>query len=259
MRAVTDLHDSIPELSVVMPAYNEEAVLPHSLAEAVAVLSRLCDRWELVMVDDGSTDATPSVLAEAARREPRIRVLTHPTNLGYSAALAHGFAACRLASIFYTDADAQFDLEDLRRAWPLLAESDMVAGWRRDRQDSRFRCFASQVFNLLQSAVLGVRARDVDCAFKLFRRSYFERVQLSSQGFLIDAELYARASRAGLRVSQLPVTHRARRGGRSSVRPATVGRTLLHLWRLSRDLRRERPSAEPEPVWAPAPPRRPAP
>lgn len=248
----------IPELSVVMPAYNEEEILPHSLAEAVAVLDRLCDRWELVVVDDGSTDATPSILAEADRREPRIRVLTHPANLGYSAALAHGFAACRLASIFYTDADAQFDLDDLRRAWPLLAESDMVAGWRRDRQDSRLRCFASQVFNLLQSTVLGVRARDVDCAFKLFRRSYFERVRLSSQGFLIDAELYARASRAGLRVVQLPVTHRARIGGRSSVRPATVGRTLLHLWRLFRDLHREKAPAGPEPLWAPVLPRRPS-
>ena len=242
-----------------MPAYNEEEVLPHSLAEAVAVLSRLCIRWELVMVDDGSIDATPSILAEAARREPRIRVLTHLANLGYSTALAHGFAACRFASVFYTDADAQFDLEDLLRAWPLLAESDMVAGWRRDRQDSRLRRFASQVFNLLQRAVLGVRARDVDCAFKLFRRSYFERVRLSSQGFLIDAELYARASRAGLRVAQLPVTHRARRGGQSSVQPAAVGRTLLHLWRLSRDLRREKALSGPEPLWATVQPRRPSP
>jgi dolichol-phosphate mannosyltransferase len=244
-----------------MPAFNEEEVLPHSLAEAVAVLSRLCGRWELVMVDDGSTDATPSILAEAARREPRIRVLTHPVNLGYSAALIHGFAACRLEAIFYTDADAQFDFEDLRHAWPMLSESDMVAGWRRDRQDSRLRRFASGVFNLLQSTVLGVRARDVDCAFKLFRRSYFERVRLSSQGFLIDSELFARASRAGLRVTQLPVTHRARKGGRSSIHPATIGRTLLHLWRLSRDLRREKgpAAADPDPLWASAPPRRPAP
>jgi len=239
-----------------MPAYNEEAVLPHSLAEAVAVLGRLCDRWELVVVDDGSTDSTPAILAEAARREPRLRVLTHPTNLGYSAALAHGFAACRLSAIFYTDADAQFDLGDLRHAWPLLADSDMVAGWRRDRQDPWLRRFASRGFNLLQSAVLGVRARDVDCAFKLFRRSYFERVRLSSQGFLIDSELYARAARAGLRVVQLPVTHRARPGGRSSVRPATVGKTLLHLWRLFLDLRRE--AAAPETLWPSSVPRRPA-
>ena len=243
-----------------MPAYNEEAILPHTLAEAAAVLGRLCDRWELVVVDDGSTDATPSILAEAARHEPRLRVLTHPENLGYSAALAHGFAACRLSAIFYTDADAQFDLEDLRLAYPLLSGADMVAGWRRDRQDSSLRRFASGVFNLLQGAVLGVRARDVDCAFKLFRRSFFERVRLSSQGFLIDAELYARASRAELRVAQLPVSHQARRGGRSSVRPATVGRTLLHLWRLVRDLRHERASfGRPEPLWAPAPPQRPAP
>ena len=80
-----------------------------------------------------------SVFAEAAHRDSRIRMVTHPANLGYSAALAHGFAACRYEAIFYTDSDAQFDFEDLRRAWPLLAEADMVAGWRRDRQDSRLR------------------------------------------------------------------------------------------------------------------------
>ena len=135
----------------------------------------------------------------------------------------------------------------------------MVAGWRRDRQDSRLRCFASHGFNFLQSAVLGVRARDVDCAFKLFRRSFFEQVRLSSEGFLIDAELYARASRKGLHVKQLPVTHRARPGGRSTVRPATIGRTLLHLWRLSRDLRRERALSGPEPLWASVQPQRRAP
>ncbi len=115
----------------------------------------------------------------------------------------------------------------------------MVAGWRRDRHDSTAPPLRLRGVQSPAGAVLGVRARDVDCAFKLFRRSYFERVRLSSQGFLIDAELYARASRAGLRVAQLPVTHRPRAAGRSSVRPATIWRTLLHLWRLSQDLRRE--------------------
>jgi glycosyltransferase involved in cell wall biosynthesis len=227
----------IPELSVVMPAYNEEAVLPSSLAEAFQALDTIAESWELVVVDDGSTDQTAPVLRELSAREPRLRVLTQPRNLGYSAALIRGFAACQYEAIFYTDADAQFDLREIALAYPLLSNAEMVAGWRRQRRDPWIRRFASAFFNRLQRAVLGARAKDVDCAFKLFRRSFFQRIQLSSRGFLIDAEMYARAARAGLRVVQLPVTHRARTAGRSSVRPSTVIRTLVELGRLRGSLR----------------------
>jgi glycosyltransferase involved in cell wall biosynthesis len=223
-----------------MPAFNEEAVLPRSLREAIAVLDRLCDDWELVVVDDGSTDATPVVLADLASQEPRIRVLTQDDNRGYAAALIRGFGACRYEAIFYTDADAQFDLSDLAAAHPLLAGADMVAGWRRHRQDPWQRRFLSSCFNWLQRRVLGTPARDVDCAFKLFRRSFFEKVELSSSGFLIDAELYARAALAGLRVVQLPVEHRPRAAGRSSIRPATLWRSLVQLFALARELKGER-------------------
>ena len=233
----------IPELSVVMPAFNEEEVLPQSLAEATAALDRLCDDWELVIVDDGSTDATARVLAEAARNQPRLRVLSHETNRGYAAALIRGFSSCRCEAVFYTDADAQFDLGELARAYPLLANADMVAGWRRNRQDSRLRKTLSAGFNLLQRLLLGTRARDVDCAFKLFRRSFFERVALTSSGFLIDAELFARARLGGLRVAQLPVTHRPRRAGSSTIRAATLWRSFNQLWSLSRSLRGERRGA----------------
>jgi len=226
-----------------MPAFNEEAVLPASLAEATAALDRLCDDWELLVVDDGSTDASPAILAAAARQQPRLRVLTQDTNRGYAAALIRGFGACRLAAVFYTDADSQFDLDDLTRAYPLLAQADMVAGWRQDRQDSWMRKSLSAIFNALQRCFLGTRARDVDCAFKLFRRSFFERIELTSSGFLIDAELYARARLAGLRVAQLPVRHRPRAAGRSSVRPATLWRSVTALWSLVRALRSERVSA----------------
>lgn len=237
----------IRELSVVMPAYNEEDALPAVLDATIAGLERLCRRWEIVVVDDGSTDATPRLLAAAAWREPRLRALRQPCNRGYSAALALGFRSCRYEAIFYTDADGQFDLADLARAYPLLAGADMVAGWRRRRHDPWTRRLASRVYNRLQALVLGVRARDVDCAFKLFRRSFFAQVTLASEGFLIDSELFARARRAGLRVAQLPVTHRPRVAGRSTVRLATVGRTLVHLARLARALRAEdQPDAAPD-------------
>jgi len=234
---------TIPELSALMPAYNEQEVLPVALAEAVAALEDLCETWELVVVDDGSTDGTPQILATWAAKEPRVRVLTQEQNSGYSQALIRGFAECRYEAVFYTDADAQFDLHDVVDLYPKLAEVDMVTGYRVARQDRFIRFVTSGVYNQLQGWVLGLRVRDVNCAFKLFRRSYFERVQLSSDGFLIDAELYARARSAGLTWAQVGVRHRPRELGTTTVKGATVIETLRQLWALKKRLKVEAKSS----------------
>lgn len=227
----------IPELSLMMPAYNEEEILPLALSEAVAALNAQVKTWECVVVDDGSTDRTPEILADWVAREPRIRVVTNDPNRGYSQALIRGFRACNLEVIFYTDADAQFDLMEMGQLYPLIAENDMVAGFRVGRQDPWFRLVTSGVFNVIQGLVLGVRARDVNCAFKFFRREFFEAVELSSDGFLIDAELYARADRAGLRWAQGPVKHRPRVEGSTTVKVGTIQETLGELFALKRALR----------------------
>ncbi len=221
----------------MMPAYNEEEILPIALDEAVTALNAQVSSWEIVIVDDGSTDRTPEILAEWVDREPRIRVVTNNPNRGYSQALIRGFHACDLDVIFYTDADAQFDLMEISRLYPLIAEADMVAGYRVGRQDPWFRLVTSGVYNAIQGLVLGVRARDVNCAFKFFRRDFFERVNLSSDGFLIDAELYARADRAGLRWAQGPVTHRPRTEGETTVKVGTIQETLGQLFRLKKALK----------------------
>lgn len=230
----------IPELSALMPAYNEEDVLPVSMKEAVETLEELCERWELVIVDDGSTDRTPEILREWAERDPRIRVVTQNPNQGYTKALIRGFDSCRLEAIFYTDADAQFDLREIANLYPHLADHDMVAGIRVGRQDPPIRFLTSFVYNKLQGWLLGVNAKDVNCAFKLFRRSFFEKVRLDSDGFLIDAELYARAKRAGLTWTQVGVRHRPREQGSTTVKVSTVTETLRELWALRRRLARER-------------------
>lgn len=238
-RAIIPVSKPIPELSALMPAYNEEEVLPLALEEAVAALEKLCDTWELLVVDDGSTDSTPEILAAWAAREPRVRAVTQETNRGYSAALIRGFDACRYQAIFYTDADAQFDLMDIAQVYPALAEADMVACYRVGRKDQPIRFLTSAVYNRLQGWVLGVRARDVNCAFKLFRRSFFEKVRLSSDGFLIDAELYARADMAGLTWVQAGVPHHPRQAGSGTVRFSTIFETLRQLRTLRRTLRQE--------------------
>jgi glycosyltransferase involved in cell wall biosynthesis len=224
----------IASISVVMPAYNEQDVLPVSLAEAVEALEEMASDWEIIVVDDGSTDATPRILAEWSAREPRIRVLTQSPNQGYSKALIRGFNAAVKDAVFYTDADAQFDLREIVRLYPLLEQHDMVTGYRINRKDPPIRLLTSRVFNALQALLLGNRVRDVNCAFKLFRRSFFDRVQLSSDGFLIDAELYLRAKKAGLKKTQVGVMHRPRTLGSTTVRASTVAQTLKALWNLSR-------------------------
>ncbi len=226
----------IQELSALMPAYNEEEVLDSSISEAVIALDALCEEWELVIVDDGSTDATPEILEGWSDRDSRVRVLTQPENSGYSRALIDGFSACRYEVIFYTDADAQFDLEHIADLYPELAEAEMVAGYRLGRQDRPVRHVTSAVYNWLQSRMLGLRVKDVNCAFKLFRRTFFDQVQLSSEGFLIDAELFARAQSAGLSWRQVGVPHRPRLSGSTTVSVSTVFETLRELRALKRSL-----------------------
>ena len=227
----------IPELSAVMPVYDEEEVLPTSMAEAVAALERTCATWELIVVDDGSTDRTPEILDEWARRDARIRVVRAPENRGYARALILGLSLARHELAFYTDGDGQFDLLELTQLYEHLGNADMVVGYRRNRRDPALRKLTSWVFNRLQTVILGVHTRDVNCAFKLFTRRYLEKVQLSSEDYLIDAEMFARARKAGLTWNTVGVTHRPRRAGHSKVHPTTVLTTLRELWRLRRALR----------------------
>lgn len=230
---------TIPELSALMPAYNEQEVLPVALEEAVVALEDLCEVWELVIVDDGSTDGTAEILRQWAAEDSRIRVVTQQQNAGYSQALIRGFSECRYEAIFYTDADAQFDLHDIADLHGGLAHADMVTGYRVGRQDRWIRFVTSGVYNRLQGWLLGLKVQDVNCAFKLFRRSFFDKVRLTSDGFLIDAELYSRAKMAGLTWSQVGVRHRPRELGNTTVKVSTIVETLRELRALKKQVSRE--------------------
>ena len=226
----------IPELSVVMPAWDEEEALPSTLGEAVDVLEGMCTRWELVVVDDGSTDATAEILRSWAEREPRIRVLTQHEHMGYSRALRRGFDAARYLVVLATDADGQYDLREAEAFFGLLKGADMVAGYRLERHESWRRRVGSRVYNRLLGPMLGVRVRDVNCSFKLFRSSCLQIMDLESEGFLIDAEIFARAQCLELRWTEIGVSHRPRAGGVSKVRPQAAWTVLGDLRRLRKTL-----------------------
>jgi dolichol-phosphate mannosyltransferase len=223
----------IPGLSLVIPAYNEAAVIRRAIFEAERALGQLFEHFEILVVDDGSTDDTAGIVGELYGGCHHVRLVRHPANRGYGAALRSGFEAAAFDLVAFTDADCQFDLLDLGRMVPLAEEFPIVAGYRVDRKDPWRRRFLSRGYNRLARALLGTRVRDCDCALKVFRREALAELLPESRGFFVNTEMLTRARQCGHAVAEVPVTHRPRLGGASKVSlwevPRTL-RTLLRFW-----------------------------
>jgi len=213
-------------LSLVLPAYNEEAVIRQAVGEAVLALSLLAEDYEVLVVDDGSRDRTAAVVAEMARALPRVRLLRHPTNRGYGAALRTGFEAARFPLVAFTDADCQFHLEDLARLLPLTERCPVAVGYRVGRKDSPRRRFFSWGYNRLIRLLLGTGVRDVDCALKVFRREVLADLLPESRGYFVNTEMLSKARRRGYAVAEAGVRHRPRAGGESKVSLGDIPRVL---------------------------------
>ncbi len=258
--------DATPmRLSLVIPAYNEAAVIGQAVQEANAALGRLFDGYEILVVDDGSADETALTVRELAAELPRLRLVRHRINRGYGAALRTGFEAARFELVAFTDADCQFDLFDLGRMAPLAGRFPVVAGYRADRKDPWRRRFLSRGYNRLARLLLGTGVRDCDCALKVFRREALAELLPESRGFFVNTEMLTRARRLGYAVAEVAVAHRPRLGGESKVSLREVPRTLRTLlafwWR--EVVRRPRPvvltARVPARSRAAAPPASPAP
>ena len=219
-----------PMLSVTLPAYNEQENLPKLIERAYEVLPRLVDDFELIIVDDGSVDATREVaMGLIERHYPEVRLAVHEHNRGYGAAIRTGFAHAKGDLVFYTDSDNQFDLADLEHFLPLMDEWDLIVGFRVYRYDTVMRSFLSWVYNRIVRVLFRVRVRDVDCAFKLFRREVLEKITIESDDFFVDAELVAKARKWNFRLLEKGVRHYPRAAGETTVRPSDIPETLRRI------------------------------
>jgi len=224
---------AIQRISLIMPAFNESAGISEAIAEAHESLAGLGYEFEILVVDDGSSDATAAIVADLSATWNRVRLLAHSRNLGYGAALRTGFLAARYDLVAFTDADRQFFLDDLEELVNLTEDSEVVVGRRLDRKDPWRRRFLSKGYNLLARTFLGTGIQDVDCAMKVFRKEALEYLLPETNGFFVNTEMISRARRFGWNVAEVGVRHRPRTSGTSTVSMLDVPRTfstLLRYW-----------------------------
>lgn len=224
-------------LSVVLPAFNEEANIAAAVAEATAAVEPLFDDHEVIVVDDGSTDKTVGVVERVAERDPRVRVISHGRNRGYGEALRTGFLSSRMDFVFFTDADLQFDMRELERFMPFLGTVDVVAGYRVNRQDTWVRRLNAYGWNILVRVLFYVPVRDIDCAFKLFDRRALSAVDIESVGAMVNTELMVKLGRRGSSVVEIGVTHRPRKAGEArGASPLVIATAFREVFALRRRL-----------------------
>lgn len=231
----------LPGLSASFPAHNEEANVEGMIDDLQRVLPLVADRFEIIVVDDGSKDRTFELASAVAQRDSRVKVIRHEVNRGYGAAVWTGLCAGTLEYAFFTDGDRQFDVEQIRELLPYVPEYDVVLGYRVGRQDNVVRILNATAWNLLIRMLLGVSARDIDCAFKLFKRSALQGIQTEAQGAMFSAELLARLAARGIRFREVPVKHLPRLHGVSTGgNPKVILKAFVELLRLYRKLSREK-------------------
>ena len=232
-------------LSVVLPAYNEEANVERAVEGVSSVAQQLGIDYEIILVNDGSTDRTGEIARELMQRVPSFRLVEHYPNRGYGGSLRAGFAAAMGDLIAFVPADNQFDFREISRLLERLDEADIVSGYRAERQDTFIRKLNGFGWNTLVRLLFGYLCRDIDCGFKLFRREVLERVTIVSDGAMIDTEFLAGARARGFRIAEVPVTHLPRVAGEATGANlkviAKAFRDLVRFrQRLSRELREEK-------------------
>ncbi len=206
-------------ISVVLPAYNEAGNIKEVVEEIFGFLDKNFFDFEVIVVDDGSKDTTSQIVTALQKEKGnRLRLMRHSANRGYGAALRSGLFSAQKDLVFYTDADGQFDIEKLKDFVDAIKRYDLIVGYRIQRQDIWLRKLYSFVYNKLIQLLFGLRVRDIDCSFKLFRRDCLRKLSIERDNFFVDTELLLKAKNNNCRFREIGIKHRPRRKGKSTVK-----------------------------------------
>jgi glycosyltransferase involved in cell wall biosynthesis len=224
---------ALTSLTLFFPCYNESENVDTMIEQAVQVGENYGVDYEVLVVDDGSRDDSAEKVLKWAAKNSRVRLIQHPSNRGYGAALRTGLANAKKDLVFLTDGDNQFQLSDIEKLFSKIDGCDVVMGFRVSRQDKPHRRLNGFLWTQLNRAIFGLRVRDVDCAFKLFRRKCLEGLRLESNQLLIHGEILARLKKKGCEIEEIGVPHYPRRAGRASAtRPIRILKTFGELGKL---------------------------
>lgn len=220
-----------PSISIVFPAFNEEDNVERAVSAALEAFSPYFEKIEVIVVDDGSTDATRVRLDSLAEKVPEVVAKHHAINRGYGAALRTGIESASNELIFFSDSDLQFDLAEIKHLLEWIHSYDIVTGYREKRADPAIRKFNAWGWKMLVRSILGVKVRDIDCAFKLFHRHVFDDVRLESVGAMINTEILARANHKNMTIKEVPVSHFTRQmGEQTGANPKVIFKAFKELF-----------------------------
>jgi glycosyltransferase involved in cell wall biosynthesis len=234
----TDDHLKDHDISVILPAYNEEDNIIKTLDLTSTFLKNLESDYEIIVVNDGSTDNTADLVCDMISIDPSIQLVQHPVNLGYGAALKSGLKKASRSLVFFTDSDQQFDISEISRLFEWINSYPIVIGYREARQDHFIRRAMGWGWGMLIRVLFKLNVKDIDCAFKLFQQRVFNEISIDSIGAFVNSEILIRAKKKGFAIKEVSVAHYPRESGvPSGAKPRIIFRAFKELVKLYRELK----------------------